>query len=152
MKILLLAILVCSACLYVQAEDKMGTVSTSLQLTAEKAKGAHLRSQANDLVAMVKAKRFAEADERAVELRKAYEATFDTKLKQYTFQSQAEFQEFSKASGTNFEWIDWGYKECLQMQAFIAAERRDFPTALAILKAMPFGNSSRQNAIRARHS
>ena len=134
MKNLLLLILACTLSLNSHAEGKTGTVTTTFQLRAENAKGAQLRSQAIELVSMVTAKRFAVADQRAIELRSAYEATFDTKLKQYTFQSQAEFDEFTKASVAKFEWIDWGYKECLQMQAFMAAERRDFPTALAILK------------------
>ena len=116
------------------AKDKSETVTTTTEFIKVNAKGANLGPQAESLVAMVKAKQMAAADHKAIELRREYEAMFDKRLKQYTFQSQAEFQEFSKSSTIKFEWIDWGYEQCLQMRAFIAAERRDFPVALAILK------------------
>src|SRR5262245_6797885 len=89
------------------AGDKNETVATPLQLNAEQAKGSEFRDQLNDLVALVKAKQFADADAKAVELRRAYEATFNPKLKQYTFTSEAEFREFGASSHGEFEWIDW---------------------------------------------
>ena len=135
-KSILLLLFAFTATLQLHAEDKTGTVTTRFQLEIDNAKGANLRSQTKVLVAMVEAKQMAAADQKAVELRRAYEAMFDKSLKQYTFQSQEEFKEFSKSSASKFEWIDWGYKECLQMQAFIAADRRDFPVALAILKTI----------------
>lgn len=134
MKNLLLLILACAASLHSYAQSKTETVTTFLALSVENAKGAYLRAQVDEVTAMVKARRFAAADQRAGELRKAYEAAFDPSLKQYTFQLREEFLEFGNSSASQFEWIDWGYKDCLQMQAFIAAERRDFPAALAILK------------------
>jgi len=131
-----LLVLACTISPGTHAEDRKDTVTTPLQLDAQHAKAAHLRSQVNDLVAMVKAKQLAAAGAKAAELRKAYEATFTAGLRQYTFQSEAEFNEFRKSAGDKFEWIDWGYKECLQMQAFLAVERKDFASGLAILKSI----------------
>jgi tetratricopeptide (TPR) repeat protein len=133
---LFLFLLICTLSIYSHAEGESETVTTSLQIYVDSKKAASLRPQLSELVEMVNVKRFAVADQRAAELRKAYEATFDTRVKQYSFQSQAEFQEFNQSSTTKFEWIDWGYKECLQMQAFIASERRDFAAAFAILKTI----------------
>jgi tetratricopeptide (TPR) repeat protein len=135
-KSLLLLLFAFTAVLRLHAEDNTGTVTTRLQVEIDNAKGANLRSQTKALVAMVEAKQMAAAAQKAVELRGAYETIFDKSLKQYTFQSQEEFKEFSKSSESKFEWIDWGYKDCLQMQAFIAADRREFPVALAILKTI----------------
>lgn len=118
------------------AQDRIYTVSTQMQSMAQNAKGAELGGQVNDMVKMVAAKKFAEADQRALVLRKNYESTFDASLKQFTFHNQDEFEEFSKSSTAKFEWIDWSYAQCLQMQAYLAAERRDFPAALAHLKAI----------------
>jgi tetratricopeptide (TPR) repeat protein len=135
MKILLfvIAALIC-ACSYAGAKPE--SVATSLAITADNAKGSHLRGQASILIEMVKAKHFADADELAKQLRKAYEAEFDPQLKQYSFQSKAEYDEFRKVSSEKFEWIDWGYKECLQMQAFIKSEKQDFLGALEILRGI----------------
>lgn len=122
------------ACAY--AESKIEPVATSFEFRAENAKGAQFRSQTENLVLMVKTRRFSDAEIRANELQKTYEAEFDTQLKQYTFQSQAEFEEFKTISSERFEWIDWGYKECLQMQAFIKSEKRDFLSALETLRSI----------------
>lgn len=117
------------------AAGKSETVSTNVRLekNPDYAKGAQLRAKADTLVAMVSSKRLAEAERLAGDLCPAYEATFDHARKQFTFQSQAEHEEFKRTKPADFEWIDWGYKECLQMQAFIAADRRDFPAALTLL-------------------
>ena len=89
------------------AQDRIYTVSTQMQSMAQNAKGAELGGQVNDMVAMVAAKKFAEADQRALVLRKNYESTFDASLKQFTFHNQDEFEEFRKSSTAKFEWIDW---------------------------------------------
>ena len=133
MKKFLLVLIVTAFTWQAHAQSRSDTVSTPVQSMAANAKGAELRSQANDLVAMVVAKKFGEADQRALVLRRNYESTFDTSLKQLTFHNQDEFEEFSDSSGGKFEWIDWGYAQCLQMQAYLAAERRDFPAALGYL-------------------
>ena len=136
MKKFLLVLIVTAFTWQAHAQSRSDTVSTPVQSMAANAKGAELRSQANDLVAMVVAKKFGEADQRALVLRRNYESTFDTSLKQLTFHNQDEFEEFSESSGGKFEWIDWGYAQCLQMQAYLAAERRDFPAALGYLKTI----------------
>lgn len=136
MKTLFLLLIAISCTLQAHAQGRSDTVSTQLQSMAANGKSAGLRSQANELVALIAAKKFAEADQRALALRKTYEATFDVNLKQFTFHNQAEFEEFSKSSAVKFEWIDWGYAQCLQMQAYLAAERRDFPAALASLRTI----------------
>jgi tetratricopeptide (TPR) repeat protein len=136
MKNLFLLLIAMATTLQVHAQGRGDTVSTTLQSMAMNAKSAHLRSQANHLVALIEAKKFAEADQKALALRKSYEATFDPGLKQFTFHTQAEFEEFSKSSAVKFEWIDFGYAQCLKMQAYLAAERRDFPAALAFLQSV----------------
>ena len=138
MKLPTLLLLALAIALQAPAEDKPGTTTTTTRFDvyADRAKGANLRPQSVALTAMIKAGQMAAAEQKAVELRSAYEAIFDKSLKQYAFQSQAEFQEFSKSSASPFEWIDWGYEETVQMQAFLAADRRDFPAALAFLKTV----------------
>ncbi len=107
-----------------------------LQSYAEEAKGSELRAEVYNLLELIRDKRLAEAERIAYEISKKYESSFNPNVLQYTFQSNEDYQEFKRASTLDFEWIDWGYKECLQMQAFIAAERRDFASALPILQGL----------------
>lgn len=118
------------------AEDRIATVTTKLQASAEQGKGAHLRDETNALGRFIAAKQFDEANDRAIALCKQFEAMFDPAVKQFVFRTRAEYDEFKKSYDGSFEWIDSGYQQCRQMQAFVAAERRDFPTALAILKSI----------------
>lgn len=122
------------ACTYSYAGSNTESSFTSIEITADCAKGSQLRDQANTLIETVKAKHFVDAEKLAEQLRKSYEAEFDPQLKQYTFQSKEEYDEFRAVSSEKFEWIDWGYKESLQMQAFIKSEKRDFLGALEILR------------------
>lgn len=118
------------------AQNAGKTVVTTIQESSQKAKGAHLTGQVSDLVELVRAKRLPEAERSANELQGKFEASFNRKVPQYSFQSKEEYLEFKSTSPQDFEWIDWGYKVTLQMKAFIAVERRDFPAALSILAAI----------------
>ena len=116
------------------AESDTKIFTTILKINVDDAKLAYLGHQSRELISMIKNKKFVEAEKSAADLRNTYEAAFDSSLQQYTFQSKADFDEFSQSSSSKFEWIDWGYKECLQAQAFIAAEKKDFSKSLDILK------------------
>ena len=130
----LLSALTVALSIYAYAEVRAETVTTEFEQKVENAQGAHLRARTNEVVSMVTAKRFVDAEKLANALRKTYEAEFSTQKRQFSFPSQVEFDEFKKTTKLKFEWIDWGYKECLQMLAFIQSERRDFSTALNTLK------------------
>lgn len=130
---ILIPLLACLCLPSAHGQKVSETVTTSFQAHAESAKGAHLRPQVNEVLALVRAKRLPEARRAAGDLQRKFEASFDPKVRQYIFQSQEEYREFKGTSSQVFEWIDWGYKECLQMQAFIASDSRDFSTALSIL-------------------
>lgn len=127
LSLIALAMVVILPAAYGQATGE--TVVTHLEGYSESAKGAHLREQANRLTALVRERKLSEAEVAAIDLQKKFERTFDPKVKQYSFQSKEEYAEFRSSSVIAFEWIDWGYKECLQVQAFIAADRKDFPAA-----------------------
>jgi tetratricopeptide (TPR) repeat protein len=117
--------------------QKVGeTITTEMLGLVDSAKGAQFHEQVNAVAALVRAKRLDEANAAAIELQKRFEGLFDPAMHHYTFQSKEEFQEFKAGSDEAFEWIDWGYHQCLHMQAFVAAERRDFPAALSILTAI----------------
>ncbi len=129
--------LAASAAAPLVAQTKTETVTTVLQgVRPQKAKASHLWSRVDEVYRLIGEKKFDEADGKAATLRKDYEKTFDSSLKQFSFQSQAEFDEFNTAGAGKFEWIDWGYKQCLQAMAYLAAQRRDFPASLAILKTL----------------
>jgi tetratricopeptide (TPR) repeat protein len=119
---------------YSHAETQTETTVIPLKLTDKNTKGSELRGQAGALFELVKAKKFVEAEQLATQLRHAYEVQFNKHLKQYTFQSENEYAEFKRTSSDQFEWIDWGYKECLQMLAFIKSEKRDFHGAIENLR------------------
>lgn len=76
------------------------------------------------------------AERRAAELCKKLEAMFDPALKQIVFTTKEEFEQFKAGQAGKFEWIDYSYKQCLEAQAFMASERRDYPAALRQLKVM----------------
>ena len=117
--------------------QKVGeTVTTPFQELAQNEKGSHLRGQVNDLVALVRTKRLPEAEREANKLQGTFEASFNRKVRQYSFQSKEEYLEFKSTSPQEFEWIDWSYKVTLQMKAFIAAEKRDFLAALSALEVV----------------
>jgi tetratricopeptide (TPR) repeat protein len=116
------------------AGEKIESVTTPLTIQVQEAKGAQFRKQVGALTALIEAKHFGEAEIQAKALQHLYEKTFNPKIKQYTFQSQAEFDDFKANSSEKFEWIDWGYESCIKMQAFLRSEKKDFQGALAILK------------------
>jgi tetratricopeptide (TPR) repeat protein len=131
-----LLILACASSFYAHAEEKSVVITTILNMNVDKAKGAYLRPQANEIIELVKLKNYLVAEKKAIDLCKMYEGIFDASLKQYTFQSKADFDEFNASSVTKFEWIDWGYATCLHIQAFIAAEQKDFAKAVVLLSAI----------------
>lgn len=133
---LLLSLLLCLLLAPAFGQKVGETVTTNLEGYADSAKGAELHERVNDLATLVRAKKLAEAQQLAAELRKQFEADFDPTLRQYTFQSKQEYLDFKSSSQDPFEWIDWGYQQCLQIQAFIASERRDFTLALSLLTAI----------------
>ena len=55
-------------------------------------------------------------------------------MKQYAFESQAEFLDFRKTTTERFEWVDWGYAFCFQSDAFILSEKGDYAHAVELLK------------------
>ena len=135
MKKFIFVLLASIAAMHVQAQGKSETVTTMFTAgVPDEAKGKQLRAQSNALAELIGERKFAEAEAKASALRKTYEAAFDRTQTQFTFHTRTEYEEFAKTSSAKFEWIDWGYKQCLQTLAFVAAERRDFPAALAMLK------------------
>jgi tetratricopeptide (TPR) repeat protein len=137
MKKLFLFLVAATIAIQAQAQGKSETVSTILKIgAADQAKGGHLRAQSIALSRLIEQRKFADAQVAASSLRLAYEKTFDKSRQQFSFQTQAEFDEFSKTYAGKFEWIDWGYKQSLQMLAYLAAERSDFPASLALLKTI----------------
>lgn len=112
------------------------TISTDLSGMADHAKGRELADQVNAAWVLARTKKLAEAESAAASLQKQFEAAFDTRLRQYSFQTADDHQAFKATAQQPFEWIDWSYKECLQIRAYVAAERRDFPLALALLAAI----------------
>lgn len=118
----------------VLAEAPLGAVTTEAgHFAAEAARGAELRPRVLALTRLLRARRFEEATTLASALREDYERLFDRTLHQYTFHTARERDEFARTSSAPFEWIDWGYAECLQSLAFIAADERRFDAALALL-------------------
>lgn len=122
-------------CSVVQAGE-VGTqvITTPLDYQVEHAKGAELTPRVKELVQLTRAGKLDEAEAGAKALAAQYQALFDKSLKQYVFQSKVEYEEFKAAATDPFEWIDWGYLECFQMQAFIRSERQDFQGALKLLE------------------
>ena len=110
------------------------TVTTFIQYQVDHAKGAELAPRVRDVQALIKTGNLDEAEAVAKDLASSYQVLFDKSVKQYTFQSKAEYEEFKAGTAEPFEWIDWGYEECFQMQAFIRSERHDFDGALGILE------------------
>jgi tetratricopeptide (TPR) repeat protein len=134
--LLVISILTCSLLSPAHAQKVGETVATPLEGSATNAKGDHLRGQVNELVSLVLAKRLTEAERLAEALQGKFEASFNRRVQQYSFQSKEEYLEFRGTSPKQFEWIDWGYKETLQMKAFMAADKQDFASALSILNSI----------------
>ena len=135
MKLLIFIIPILTWAYAAHAEPQKGYIEVPLILTNDNyTKDCKLRCLVNVLHGMVEAKKFIEAEKLATQLRSSYEAQFNKHLKQHTFQSEDEYNEFKTVSPDQFERIDWGYKECLQLQTFIKSEKRDFLAALEILR------------------
>ncbi|ASF47527.1 hypothetical protein CEK71_16465 [Methylovulum psychrotolerans] len=133
-------------------------VTTAIELSAnsEPAKGAVLRPQMEELMGLLQGKRWDEAERLATQLRKAYEASFNQQLPHYSFRTSAEYEAFKKTASAPFEWVDWSYKQCLQMQAFIRAEKQQFAEAVALLqdvvKLAPYSADARAEMAAALNS
>ena len=117
-----------------QGQQVGESVTTPYEVLAQNAKGIELRDKVAEAVTLIRQNKFSESERKLQKVQKKYEASFDRSLLQYSFLSQLEFDEFKASAPAPFEWIDWGYKQCLQMQAFIASEHKDFNAALAILE------------------
>ena len=113
-----------------------GSITTTINVEARHGKGAHLRPQADEILALIKAGQLDAAEKKAIALQRSYEALFDPGLRQHSFHSDEELAAFSKSTSEKFEWIDAGYHDSLQLQAFIAASRKNFDQALAKLRAI----------------
>lgn len=123
-------------CLSASAEAPLETVSTKVQLApASLGKGANLRPSVEALVQLIRDKRLYEAERSAKELRLRFEEGFNAKQRQYVFSSTSERDEFMATSKDQFEWVDWGYAECLKILAYLESEKRNFGAAAEILKA-----------------
>lgn len=106
------------------------TVTIFVDVSPEKAKGSALRPKLNAVQDKIEGRHFAEAEPEIDALCSEYESLFDKNKKQYSFASRRELQEFLRGNDTPFEWIDWGYGECLEDRAFLATERKDYKKAL----------------------
>ena len=118
----------------VAAQYVVEPTTTNLQFSPEKAKGSEFRSQVKTMVELMQAKRFDDAEKLAADLRTRFEANFTPGLKQYTFESRAEFLDFRKTATERFEWVDWGYTSCFQSEAFILSEKGDYADAVQLLR------------------
>ncbi|MFZ6770168.1 tetratricopeptide repeat protein [Undibacterium sp. Di26W] len=116
------------------AEEPTITVISNVKLAVAHAKGVEFSADSEALHQFINTRQFEEADKRAKLNCASYESIFDRSKKQFSFQSDEEFREFNKANQLDFEWIDWGYKTCLQTQAFVAVENRDLERALTMLR------------------
>ena len=110
------------------------TVTSDFHGTATLAKCAELRSKVLELQSLMKQGLTEEASTRAAALQGQYEGAFDTSLKQFAFKSNAEFDDYTRGSKDRFEWIDWGYVDCLELRAFILSDRGDMDRALVLLR------------------
>src|SRR5262245_43570208 len=96
-------------------------VVTETPIQVDRGKGAHLAPRVRALIDLIRAKQFDEAESRAKGLCGDFEALFERDKRQYTFQTRADYEQFQSGSKEQVEWIDWGYKMALQIQAFVAA-------------------------------
>ena len=132
--------LVLAAGLWLCAADALGDrleqkTTVTRVVGIELGKGGELRPRLGQMLELIRAKRFDEALDAAVALQKDYEQVFDRKLTQRVFASAEERDDYQRHAKAPFEWIDWGYAECLSMQAFVEAERGNFARAIEILDA-----------------
>jgi tetratricopeptide (TPR) repeat protein len=137
MKTILILVAFALMCVSAHADEtalSTYSISTTTQDVSDAAKGYQLHNQVNEIAVFIKDKRFSEAEKLANELRRTFESEFNTQQKQYTFQSNAEFIEFTITSNEKFERIDWGYMVCLQELAFIKSEKKDYLGSLELLK------------------
>jgi tetratricopeptide (TPR) repeat protein len=115
------------------AADSTESVTTIIRIQFDGGKGADLAERVPEIVSLVRDKRLDEAESKARALCRDYESRFQRDKRQFTFQTRADFEQFNAVSRDQMEWINWGYKLALQTQAFIAAERHDYPGAVSLL-------------------
>lgn len=143
--VLLVAIVMVSP---VGADIRGVTTSVELEAHPEPAKGVSLRPQSKKLTALLENKHWDEAERVAGQLRLAYEVLFNPQLAHYSFQDSADYEDFKKTANMPFEWVDWGYANCLQAQAFIRVEKQDYAGAVALLenlaKLAPYSANARE--------
>lgn len=101
---------------------------------SDNALGHELTVKYQKLFALVNEMQFDEALNYADNLRIEYEKLFNKDMKQYSFQTEDDYKEFAKTNNDAIQWVDWTYKECLQMQAYIEVERGNYPNALDLLE------------------
>lgn len=120
-----------------EAPASTETVSTQMQWRGDSGKGSAFRERANRLAELAARREFDAAASEAAALRRDFEAIFDPALKQRCFLQRADMEAWQQRSHEEgFEWIDWGYFQAVQIQMYLAAERRDFPAALSYVRQL----------------
>jgi tetratricopeptide (TPR) repeat protein len=103
---------------------------------SDNALGYELAKKYEKLPSLIRDKKFEEALVYADDLKKEYEKLFSKEMKQYAFQTEDDYREFAKCHDGPIQWVDWSYKDCMLMQAFIEVERGNYPNALDILEKL----------------
>lgn len=111
--------------------------TTIIPYLAVNAKGSDLRGKLDPILEKIKAGNFDSANIELNHLIEQYRAIFDKTLQQRCFLSKESAKQYATNNpDEKFEWIDWGYREALQMQAFIFGDRKEFSKAIAALNEL----------------
>jgi tetratricopeptide (TPR) repeat protein len=115
------------------ALDNTETRETHFEVKVTKSTGYEIGIKINEAVEYLKQGNREKAVKIANDVLNEFRTIFDPTKKQYTFQTDRDFQIFSNSNGTDFQRIDWSYREALHVKAFVYSAEKDFKEALKVI-------------------
>ncbi|WP_148212453.1 hypothetical protein [Hahella chejuensis] len=109
------------------------TVSTSIESLPNPVEGNQYHKDIVNAWKLVHDDQYSKAFAIADEMTSKIEESFNKKVKQYAFKTEAEFEEFIASDKKTVQRIDWYYTEALRIKAYIYSSNRYFEMALAEL-------------------
>lgn len=116
------------------AENNIKTVGTNIKFFKIRGLGHQHASKVIDILGLIKKKKYDIALKKIEIVLPKYTQLIDPNKPFFTFRNKSEYLEFSsKQNASKIQWVDWSYKECIQLKAHIKSSVGKYKEAYEIL-------------------
>ena len=114
----------------VYPSENFETVETQLSGKVSPAEGKEIGSKVNKAFDAINRREFETALLLVNEAISDFKKIFRPGIRQYSFQTDADFNDYISRNKDDFQRVDWSYREALHLKAFIYSANKDFENAL----------------------